>query len=348
LVQELAKDNKITVITPQRFHKLTLKKGIGYGKERCQIIRPVYFSFSDRSILGFKTFFFTEMMYKKSVVESLKRLKEKPDVIYTHFFKNARPVLDYSEKNKIPLVVASGESTYDYWFKIPKDIHKKMFTQINHIICVSQGNKEKLVELGFDENKMTVVPNAVDYSLFRPLNKKSCKERLGLSTTKFTIGFIGHFIHRKGPNRIIKAIEMLGDENIELVCVGNRGELLKNSFTTVLNPRPNYQLPEIYNAFDVFVLPTLNEGHCNVIEEAKACAIPIISSKGTTVEGQIDSEVGILVDPLKVDEIAESIALLKSDNKLRDLMSYNLKKRAGDYGIEQRARKINEILSEFV
>src|SRR5690606_9695289 len=114
LVQELAKNNRITVITPQRFHKLTLKKGIGYGKERCQIIRPVYFSFSDKSILGFKTLAITEVMYKISVEKALKKLKEKPDIIYTHFLKNAKSVLDYSEEIDVPLVVASGESSYDY------------------------------------------------------------------------------------------------------------------------------------------------------------------------------------------------------------------------------------------
>src|SRR5699024_5202363 len=112
------------------------------------------------------------------------------------------------------------------------------------------------------------------------------------------VGFIGHFIHRKGPNRIIEAIESLHDKDIKFVCVGGKGKLKPNSFTRKMDPVPNYQLPEIYNAFDVFVLPTLNEGHCNVIEEAKACGIPIISSKGTSAEEQIDASTGVLVDPL--------------------------------------------------
>lgn len=56
-----------------------------------------------------------------------------------------------------------------------------------------------------------------------------------------------------------------------------------NSFTKEIKPVSNYQLPEICNAFDVFVLPTLHEWHCNVIEEAKACEIPIISSRKTSV-----------------------------------------------------------------
>ena len=74
-------------------------------------------------------------------------------------------------------------------------------------------------------------------------------------------------------------------------------------FTLTLPPMPNSKLNDIYNAFDVFVLPTLSEGHCNVIEEAKACGVPIISSKGTSVENQINEQTGLLVDPLNISEI---------------------------------------------
>lgn len=71
---------------------------------------------------------------------------------------------------------------------------------------------------------------------------------------------------------------------------------------------PSHRLVEIFNAFDVFVLPTLHEGHCNVIEEAMACGIPVLSSKGTSVEEQIKDGKGILVDPRNIDEIASSIS----------------------------------------
>src|SRR5699024_18733 len=116
------------------------------------------------------------------------------------------------------------------------------------------------------------------------------------------------------------------------------GKLKSSPFTRVIAPLPNEQLPQIYNAFDVFVLPTLHEGHCNVIEEAKACAIPIISSAGTSVEEQIDETTGILVDPLSIDAIASAIKKLKEDKKLRENMHRALLEKRDENSLQERAR----------
>ena len=278
----------------------------------------------------------------------MRRLPEKFDLVYTHFLYNSKHVLEYISENNIPLIVASGESSFHYWDRIPEPLQTRLREKITHLICVSNENKKELIKLGFDENKMSVIPNAVNYSLFKPLDKPACKEKLNIPKEKFIVGFVGHFIHRKGPNRIIEAIKLLEDQDIQLVCVGSRGELTPNTFTKILEPVPNYQLPEIFNAFDVFVLPTLSEGHCNVIEEAKACAIPVISSKGTSVQEQIDDTTGILINPLQIKEIADAISKLKNDFLLRESMVENLIKRRGENSIQERANKISRILLQTV
>src|SRR5690606_17325196 len=207
----------------------------------------------------------TSFSYKKAVTKGLKLYAKKPEVVYTHFLNNAIAVLDYVIANKLPLVIASGESTYDSWNLVPKNDQERLKNNFSHIICVSQENKEQLTKLGFDSVKMSVIPNAVNYDLFHPLNKTEAKNELGISRDKFVVGFIGHFIHRKGPNRIIEAIEKLDDKEISLICVGGKGILKKNIFTKIFAPVANFELPKVYNAFDVFVLPTLHEGSCNVI-----------------------------------------------------------------------------------
>src|SRR5690606_19312572 len=274
-----------------------------YGVENCTVLRPVYLSLSKKRIGKLNTGEISADLFGRAVRKEIKRLPQKPDVIYAHFLSNAIPVMDYAQKNNIPLVIASGESTYQLWIKNTDAIKQRLIKVVNHVICVSRENKDQLIELGFNKEKLTVIPNAVDYELFKHLDKGVCKEKIGIAKDKFIVGFIGHFIHRKGPNRVVEAIESLQDDNIQFVCVGGRGQIKPNNFTKKINPIPNYRLPEVFNSFDVFVLPTLNEGHCNVIEEAKACIIPIISSKGTSVEDQIDEEIGILVDPLNVKEI---------------------------------------------
>lgn len=345
LMQELAKDNQITVISPIKLHEVNKPKQDTYGSESCNVRRPIYLSLGNRKLGFINTRNISAYIYRKSVKKTLLSIKQKPNVIYTHFIRNAIPVLDYASKNNIPIVVASGESNYSSFERLTEELKLKLIKNIAHIVSVSNENKQQLIELGFNDKRITVVPNAVNYDLFKPLDKFKCKENLGLLQNKFIIGFIGHFTHRKGPNRVIKAIEKLKDENIELVCIGSQGELKDNSFTTIIPPVPNVQLAQIYNAFDVFVLPTLYEGSCNVIEEAKACCIPIISSKGTSVEEQIiHNKTGVLIDPLDIDEIAFSIKKIKDDMEYRNKLINNNKQQRGENSIQERGTKIKTVL----
>lgn len=346
LMQQLSKEHCVTIITPFKIHELFNIKQKGYGVENCKVLRPLFLSFSSKHFGPIKTGKWSAYGYRKAVLRALRKQSNIPDVIYSHFLVNTIPVLDYVKTKKIPLVVASGESTYETFERMSESLRNKIKERVSHLICVSKQNEEQLIELGFDKNKITVVPNAVNYDVFKPLDQNYCKERLGLSLDKFTVGFIGHFTERKGPNRVIEAIQRLSDPNIQLVCVGSNGNLQANNFTKILAPVPNHKLPEIYNSFDVFVLPTQHEGHCNVIEEAIACGIPTISSKGTSVEEQINDSIGLLVDPLNIDEIANAISMLKKNNKLRKSMTNAMIVKNGQNSIKDRAKKIGQILSE--
>jgi teichuronic acid biosynthesis glycosyltransferase TuaC len=347
-MQELATDHQVSIITPRKVHHLLKKGESTYGKEKCKVYRPLYLSVSNREIGWINTGNLSSYCFERAVHGALKKLGEKPDLIYAHFLSNALPVISFAQHHKIPLVVASGESTYTSWRKTSKAVQLALRNVVRHVICVSNENQQQLIKLGFDPGKMSVIPNAVNYKLFRPLNKEDCKQQLGLALEKFTVGFVGHFIHRKGPNRIIEAIESMGDSDVQLVCVGGKGNLKPNGFTKVVGPVANSQLPEIYNAFDVFVLPTLREGHCNVIEEAKACGIPIISSKGTSVEEQVDESIGFLVDPLNIGEIADAIRKIKNSPSLREQMIGNLVEKRGRYSLKERAKRINDIFLRVV
>jgi len=349
LMQELGKDHKITIISPNKLRVRGRKNSTSYGNEICNVYRPGYLSLSNRQFFGVNTGLLTSFFYKKAVQKVLKKLSMRPDLIYVHFLSNIEPILTYGLKEAIPIVAASGESTYTYWLQTTsKKTRNKIIENLKYLICVSHENSHRLQDMGFTNQEMVVIPNAVDYSLFKPLDKASCKEKLSIPKEKFTVGFIGHFINRKGPNRVIEAIRLLNDKDIHLICVGGEGDLLPNDFTTEINPVPNYQLPEIYNAFDIFVLPTLHEGSCNVIEEAKACGIPIVSSKGTSVEEQVDESIGILVDPMNIQEIAQSIAILKRDKRKLEMMRGALLNMRGQNSIQERAKKIKKIFDSVV
>lgn len=346
--QELSKYNKVTVISPFRVTEFFRKKVKTYGVEQCTVFRPLYLSFGSKKRFGINLPAISQFLMQWGVLSILKKKLKNTDIIYCHFLVSGLAVYEYAAANKIKLVIASGESAGYLESALRREGIRKMIPYISYIICVSENNYAALQSVGFSATQMKVIPNAVDFTIFKPYNKWDAKKALGINSDKFIIGFVGHFIERKGPDRIIDAINLLNDAGITLICVGSGGKLKKAPFVKVIAPVGNFELPRIMSAFDIFVLPTLSEGYCNVIEEAKACCIPVISSRGTSVEKQINAQNGILIDPKSIPEIAGAIRDLKNNDPKRAAMTAYLKEQRNTNSLEKRVRLINDILKTLV
>ena len=99
-------------------------------------------------------------------------------------------------------------------------------------------------------------------------------------------------------------------------------------------------VPLYLNASDVFVLPTLQEGCCNVVVGAMACGLPVISSNLPFNWDVLNTDNSIMVDPLNVEEIKQAIIKLRDNIKLRENMSIAALDMASKLTIQERAAKI--------
>jgi len=113
--------------------------------------------------------------------------------------------------------------------------------------------------------KTVVIPNGVDFELFRPIDKLEARKKLGLEPFKKYVLFAG------SPEAPVKRFD-LADKAVEL---------LRGSFTDVeiivLHRKPQAEVPVYMNACDVVILTSDSEGSPNVIKEAMACNAPIVS-----------------------------------------------------------------------
>lgn len=194
--------------------------------------------------------------YPLSLLPFLKRVfSRKYDLVHAHYvFAGivARIQLRY------PLVVTHhGDEALWGW-------QKKLCWGISRladkVIVVSEQMKEALAL-----NKAEVIPCGVNFDLFRPMPQDRCREELDLPRDKRLVLFVGDYPKRlKRFDLIQESMALLKKDmkDVELVVAYNQ---------------PYTMIPVYMNACDVLVLASDREGSPQVVKEAMACNLPIVS-----------------------------------------------------------------------
>ena len=180
------------------------------------------------------------------------------------------------------------------------------------VVCVSPRLRDEAIELGAEPDRVTLIPNQPDRSIFYPQDRAECRRQLGLSNDDFIVLYVGSFTHRKGIKRVDTALSKMRNR-AQAAWLGS-GSLKPLHPHVVQKGSVGHELLPIWmNAVDVLVLPTLAEGCCNVIAEALSCGLPIITSDIEDLRWQVPDEGVILVDPKDTDAIATALDDLADD-----------------------------------
>jgi len=314
--------------------------------DEIEIRRPRFISFSNLEIFGFSL---SRYYHACAVGRELKKIKDKPDILYSHFWVSGRECYPYAIKNDIKMIIASGEST------IPNIMSSKKYNisdfrdYISGVICVSEKNKTESIKKGLiTPQKCIVLHNGVDLSKFYLKNKHDSRKALGFSDSDFIIVFVGHFNHRKGISRLTAALKILNEQKIKSIFIGS-GPLVPDCEGILFKGSINHDsMVDYLNCGDIFILPTLNEGCCNAIIEAMACGLPIISSDLPFNHEILNNENSILVNPNDIGAISNAIMQLKNDLHLREKLSFGALKTAKSLSIKGRAEKIIKFIDSFL
>lgn len=128
-----------------------------------------------------------------------------------------------------------------------------------------------LVRQYYPEKRVEVIPNGVDASIFKPINKRSARAALGLTKDKPLVLFVaneGEDNPPKGAKFIEEARAALNKE-VDFVSVGS-----SRLGTYITDER---QMAKYYCAADVFLLPSMAENFPLAIIEAMACGTPAVA-----------------------------------------------------------------------
>ncbi|MEP7098980.1 MAG: glycosyltransferase family 1 protein [Burkholderiales bacterium] len=129
----------------------------------------------------------------------------------------------------------------------------------------------------------------------------------------------------KNESRVLSALAASGlPADVELVLTGPPTQGLNDEIRARgLDGRVRFtgtvsdeELAELYRGAIGLVFPSLYEGFGLPVVEAMACGTPVITST-TTALPEIAGDAALLVDPMRVDEIAEAMTRLHDDQALR-------------------------------
>lgn len=150
------------------------------------------------------------------------------------------------------------------------------------------------------EARFVSIPNPIDTTLFRPIDRREARQRLGLLEEKRLILFAAAKLSdtRKGAVFLLEACRLLAAEmagELEIVLMGSDATEL-----SALSPVPvralGYisgaeRLAEAYSCADLFVIPSLEDNLPNTIMEAMACGTPCVGFRTGGIPEMIDHEV---------------------------------------------------------
>ncbi len=170
---------------------------------------------------------------------------------------------------------------------------------------------EKCLELGVDERSLAIIPNGVDPARFTILDKKSARAKIDLTGDSRAILFIGSLVPVKGVDTLLKAFELMsrkgktGSLKLLIVGAGYLADSLKKLAATLgldgavsfVGPVAHADLVYWLNAADCLCLPSLSEGHPNVVMEALACGTPVVASAVGSIPDFVNAASGRLSRP---------------------------------------------------
>jgi sugar transferase (PEP-CTERM/EpsH1 system associated) len=182
--------------------------------------------------------------------------------------------------------------------------------------------------------RIRVLPNGVDTVRFAPRPEKhnDIRQRLGIPKESFAVGTVGRMVKIKDQQTLLKAAEILVSRGVPVhVLLGGSGPE-HSSLSKVAASSPALagrvaflgsvaNVPELLNAMDVFVLPSISEGMSNTILEAMASGLPVVATRvGGNPELVEENRSGWLFEPGDETDLAARLERLAANPDLsRDL-----------------------------
>jgi glycosyltransferase involved in cell wall biosynthesis len=226
-----------------------------------------------------------------------------------------------------------------------------LLSQFDAYFALSSAAREHLIDLGAQREDVTVLPNSTDVAAFRRAIDESTQatlqERYGIKND-FIILYVGLLTEDKGVNDLITAVSNINYTTPHLLIIGDgpdrdsiekRAETLLGDGVTFTGKLPNDSLPNYYALADIFVLPTHRDTWGLVLNEAMACATPVVTTTAAGAAGDlvVDGRTGLVVPPKDSQALKRAIEHLATSPAERKAIVERAVERVEEYTPEDYA-----------
>ena len=284
--------------------------------------------------------------------------KTKPDIIYFANHHELLLLLPFLFFSRIKVVCHMHDPPPAIPFqKITFRLYGKL---TNRFIAISNDVRTRLIDLGCDGNKISVVHNGVRVPPVPCAERKSTfKPRFSWPDDSFIVGITGQMTATKGHEDLLEAISLAVAKipRIRLVIGGKVMEPLFSKLNNLIVERHLSHIvsfsgwaedvTEFYEAIDLYVLASRHdEGYGLVVAEAMAFGIPVVITRsGGATEIVEDGVNGFIVPKSNIDMMAERILRLSNTPNIYSSFGLNARKRIeSDFSIETSANRFEEVL----
>lgn len=199
----------------------------------------------------------------------------------------------------------------EWELSLPQEDFDRLVEEVrmaDHFLVASSFTRQTLIDNGAPAEAIRVIPYGVDLARFAPA------ARTASVSGPLKLLFVGTINQRKGIKYLLEALRLLGPQApLELTVCGRVVDNLAlfTPFSSQVKIRPSVSLPELQAAYqdsDLFVFPSVAEGFAQVLLEALASGLPILSTTHTAAPDLIENGTqGFIVEPRRPDLIAERI-----------------------------------------
>lgn len=271
-----------------------------------------------------------------------KFFEEHPEyqIVHSHIDSMSYLPLRAAKKAGIPVRIAHSHNTsIDKDFKyILKQFFRSRITSVASHYCACG---KEAGEFLFKDKDTKVIPNAieVDRFLFNQEVRKQKREELGLKD-EFVLGHVGRLSYQKNHKFLIDIFSEVHKKNkntvLLLIGVGEKEQEIKAQIRTLgldnvvrfLGSRSDVN--ELYQAMDVFVMPSFFEGIPVTGVEAQFAELPCIFSTKVPKEVSFTDKCKFLTLEESIDRWAEVILSINTNVRIENNMTvknswYNIK-----------------------